>query len=131
MDAKSLTDTRLASAPTGGLGLAGPEVAAAADGVWISYATGMLGAVEHRSATGLAELLAPQHQHTNGIHVFVFGGTLWLVDGMAQQGACGGPLNGGITASSQETAPEGIVAAANGRYLCGVVGDRVLSPGPF
>ena len=126
----ALTGTRLASAPTGGLGLAGPQVAAAADGVWISYATGMLGAVEHRSATGLAELVAPQHQHTNGIHVFVFGGTLWLVDGMAQQVACGDPLTGVITASSQETSPEAIVADANGSYLGGFDGIGFLQPDP-
>jgi hypothetical protein len=126
----ALTGARLASAPTGGLGLAGPHVAAAADGVWISYATGSLGAVEHRSAIGLAELLAPQHQHTNGIHVFVFGGTLWLVDGMAQQVACGDPLTGLITASSQESSPEAIVADANGSYLGDFDGIGFLRPDP-
>jgi len=126
----ALTGARLASAPTGGLGLAGPQVAAAADGVWISYATGMLGAVEHRSATGLTELLAPQHEHTNGIHVFVFGGTLWLVDGMAQQVACGDPLTGVITASSQESFPEAVVADANGSYLGDFDGIGFLRPDP-
>ena len=126
----ALTGARLASAPTGGLGLAGPHVAAAADGVWISYATGMLGAVEHRGATGLAELSAPQHQHTNGIHVFVFGGTLWLVDGMAQQVACGDPLTGVITASSQESSPEAVVADANGSYLGDFDGIGFLRPDP-
>jgi hypothetical protein len=124
------TGSRIASAPTGGADLGGPHVAAAPDGVWISYATGMLGAVEHRSATGLALLSSPAHQHTNGIRVSVFGGALWLVDGMAQQVACGDPLSGVIAASSQETLPAVVVADGNGSYLGDSDGVGFLRPDP-
>ncbi len=126
----ALTGTRLASAPAGGLGLGGPHVAAAADGVWISFATGMMGAVGHLSATGLALVPSPQHRDTNGIHVFVFGGTLWLVDGMLQQVACADPLTGVIAASSQESGPEAVVADANGSYLGAFDGVGFLRPDP-
>jgi hypothetical protein len=124
------TGGRIASAPTGGADLGGPHVAAAPDGVWISYATGMLGEVEHRSATGLALLSSPDHQHTNGIRVSVFGRTLWLVDGMAQQVACGDSMSGLIAASSQETLPAAIVADANGSYLGDSDGVGFLRPDP-
>jgi hypothetical protein len=124
------TGARIASAPTGGGDLGGPHVAAAPDGVWISYATGMLGAVEHRSATGLALLSSPDHQHTNGIRVSVFGRTLWLVDGMAQQVACGDPLSGVIAASSQESSPTAVVADASGSYLGDADGVGFLRPDP-
>lgn len=124
------TGGRIASAPTGGADLGGPHVAAAPDGVWISYATGMLGEVEHRSATGLTLLSSPSDQHTNGIRVSVFGRTLWLVDGMAQQVACGDPLSGVIAASSQETLPAAIAADANGSYLGDSDGVGFLRPDP-
>ena len=49
------TGATLASAETGGRGLGGPHVAGAPDGVWVSYATGTMGAVEHRSAVKLTD----------------------------------------------------------------------------
>ena len=124
------TGSRIASAPTGGADLGGPHVAAAPDGVWISYATGMLGAVEHRSAVGLALLTSPDHHYTNGIRVSVFGGEVWLVDGMAQQVACGDALSGVIAASSQETLPGDVVADTNGSYLGDSDGVGFLQPNP-
>jgi len=126
----ALTGARLASAPAGGLGLGGPHVAAAADGVWISFATGMMGAVGHLSATGLVLLSSPQYPNTNGIHVFVSGGTLWLVDGMLHQVACADPLTGVIAASSLESFPEAVVGDANGSYLGGFDGLGFLRPDP-
>jgi len=124
----ALTGTRLASALAGGLGLGGPRVAAAADGVWISYATGMMGSVGHLSATGLALLSSPKYPNTNGIHVFVSGGTLWLVDG--PQVACADPLTGVMAASSQESSTEAVVADANGSYLGAFDGVGFLRPDP-
>jgi outer membrane protein assembly factor BamB len=130
VESDALTGSRLASAETGGLALGGPQVAAAADGVWVSYATGMMGSAGHLSATGLALLSSPQYQQTNGIHVFVFGGTLWFVDGMLAQIACGNPLTGVIAASSQESGPMAVVADANGSYLGAFDGVGFLRPDP-
>jgi len=126
----ALTGTRLASAPTGGLGLGGPHVAAAADGVWISYATGMMGAVEHRSATDLSMLVGPQTGHTNGIRVYVGGGALWFVDAGAGRLACADLRTGTPAASSQESSPAAVVADGNGSYLGDFDGVGFLRPDP-
>lgn len=132
------TGARLASAHTGGTGLGGPHVAAAADGVWVSYATGMMGAVEHRSATNLAALdVAPQLypnenviRATNGIHVVVGGGALWLVDSMAQQITCADLNSGAMRASTSETLPLAIVVDSSGAYLGDNDGVATLQPDP-
>jgi hypothetical protein len=123
------TGARIASAPTGGADLGGPKVAAAPDGVWIAYATGMMGAVEHRSAS-LTSLVQSQGQHANGIHVFVGGGSLWLVDSMAQQVACADLRTGTIAASSEEAGPAALVADAQGSYLGNAEGVGFLRPDP-
>jgi hypothetical protein len=128
IESDASTGARIASAPTGGIDLGGPTVAAAPDGVWIAYATGLMGAVEHRSAANLSLLAQPQGQHANGIHVFVGGGALWLVDSMAQQVACADLRTGTIAASSQETLPATLVADANGSYLGNDDGVGFLRP---
>jgi hypothetical protein len=121
------TGRRIASAPTGGADLGGPTVAAAPDGVWIAYATGMMGAVEHRSARDLSVLVGPQTGHTNGIRVFVGGGALWLADGGARRLACADLLTG-TTAASQESDPAAVVADADGSYLGDIDGVGFLRP---
>ncbi len=122
------TGARIASAPTGGADLGGPQLAAAADGVWIAYATGMMGSVEYRSATDLSMLVGPQSGHTNGIRVFVGGGVLWLVDGGAGRLACADPRSGTMVASSQESFPAAVVADASGSYLGDADGVGFLRP---
>jgi len=124
------TGAKLASAPTGGAGLAGPQVAAAPDGVWIAYATGMMGAVEHRNALDLTLLPEPPARHANGIHVFVGGGTLWLVHSMAQGVARADLLTGAIAASVNETGAAALVADASGSYLGSFDGVGFLRPDP-
>jgi hypothetical protein len=126
----ALTGARLASAPTGGLGLGGPHVAAAADGVWISFATGMQGAVGFHSASDLSLLIGDQSRHTNGIRAFVGGGAVWFVDGGVDLLACVDPRTGTIAASSQESLPEAVVADANGSYLGDFDGVGFLRPDP-
>jgi len=128
IESDASTGARLASAPTGGRSLGGPEVAAASDGVWIAYATGTMGQVEHRSATTLAVLTGAGGTHSNGIHVFVGGSALWLVDAGAQRLACADLPTGTVAASSQETLPAAIVADANGTYLAGADGVAFLQP---
>jgi hypothetical protein len=124
------TGGRIASATTGGGDLGGPTLAAAPDGVWIAYATGMMGAVEHRSAVGLTLFGEPQGQHANGIHVFVGGGALWLVDSMAQQVTCADLRTGTAAATVHETLPSAIVADAKGSYLGDADGVGFLRPDP-
>ena len=120
----------LASAPTGGAGLGGPQVAAAPDGVWIAYATGMMGAVEHRTAKGLSLLSEADHGHTNGIHAFVAAAALWLVDSMAQRVSCADLRTGTIAASSQEMFPELFVGDSKGSYIGDADGVGFLRPDP-
>jgi hypothetical protein len=122
------TGARIASATTGGGDLGGPTMVAAPDGVWIAYATGLMGAVEHRSAADLTLLPEPPARHANGIHVFVGGGTLWLVDSMAQEVACADLRTGAIAAIVNETGPAAIVADANGSYLGDTDGVGFLRP---
>jgi sugar lactone lactonase YvrE len=124
------TGGRIASATTGGGDLGGPTLAGAPDGVWIAYATGMMGAVEHRSAVGLTLFREPQGQHANGIHVFVGGGALWLVDSMAQQVTCADLRTGTAAATVHETLPSAIVADAKGSYLGDADGVGFLRPDP-
>jgi hypothetical protein len=122
------TGGRIASATTGGGDLGGPTMVAAPDGVWIAYATGMMGAVEHRSAADLTLLVEPHGQATNGIRVFVGAGAVWFVDGGAGQVACADLRTGTVAASSQETLPTAVAADANGIYLGDADGVGFLRP---
>jgi hypothetical protein len=122
------TGRRIVSAPTGGVDLGGPTVAAAPDGVWITYATGMQGAVEHRADTSLSVLSGPLHGHSNGIRAFVGGGALWLVDGGAGQVECADLRTGTTAASTQATLAAALVADANGSYLGDADGVGFLRP---
>jgi sugar lactone lactonase YvrE len=90
----------------------------------------MMGAVEHRSAVGLTLFREPQGQHANGIHVFVGGGALWLVDSMAQQVTCADLRTGAVAATVHETLPSAIVADAKGSYLGDADGVGFLRPDP-
>ena len=91
---------RRALAPTGGAGLGGPQVAAAGNDVWVAFATGMLGQVEHRRASDLTLVPMAQHQYTNSVRVYVAGGFVWTTDGMANELACLDPMTGAPRAST-------------------------------
>jgi outer membrane protein assembly factor BamB len=84
------------SSATGGAGLGGPHVATGADDLWISYATGMLGEVEHRKASDLTQVPVAAARHTNGVSVFVVAGTVWVGDSMAGQLMCLDPNTGAV-----------------------------------
>jgi len=106
-DAPTLTP--IVSATTGGGDLGGPHLAAGAQDVWVSYATGMLGQVEHRQASNLAQLPVVSATHTNSVRVFEIGGMVWISDDMAGQVMCLDPRTGAVRAS-WETQNGGIVA---------------------
>jgi hypothetical protein len=125
------TGTQLASTTTGGAGLGGPYVAAAGDGVWIAYATGTQGAVEHRSASGLTILPGssqPGQSHSNGIRVYVVGSFVWFVDRMAQEIACGNSHTGAQGATSQVTLPQLVIGDGTAVYLGDAAGVGPLRP---
>jgi len=130
------TGATVASAETGGRSLGGPHVAAASDGVWVSYATGTMGAAEHRSASNLSALpIAPSQngsgttiRGSNGIHVMVGGGAVWLVDIMAQQVTCADPTTGAARATSNQSLVETLVADSAGAYLGDNTGIAALQP---
>jgi len=96
-DATALTP--LFSATTGGGDLGGPHLAAGAQDVWVSYATGMLGQVEHRQASNLAQLPVASAMHTNGVQVFEIAGMVWVSDDMAGQLMCLDPQTGAVRAT--------------------------------
>ena len=123
------TGGRIGSAPTGGGDLGGAHVAAAPGGVWISYATGMMGAVERRADPSLSLVAGPEGGHTNSIRAFVGGGALWLVDG-AGRVTCAELRTGAAAASSQEVQPTAVVADANGSFLGDAEGVGFLRPDP-
>jgi hypothetical protein len=117
LELEGTTGRLLTSARTGGGDLGGPQVVASADGVWVAYATGMMGQVEHRSAANLALLPNPsQVGHTNGIDVVVGGSSVWYLDGMAQQVACADPRTGAIASTADIAFPAALVADAKGTY---------------
>src|SRR6202035_173564 len=127
------TGRRIASAPTGGADLGGPTVVAAPDGVWITYATGMQGAVEHRADTSLSMLAGPQRPqqgYSNAIRAFVGGGAIWLVDAGVEGVACADLRTGTVAASAQENLPAVIVADSAGSYLGNNDGLDFLRPDP-
>jgi len=121
------TGTTIVSAQTGGRGLNGPRVAAVAGGVWIAYATGTRGSVEHRNAISLA-LVGNSIGTSNTIRPFVGNGALWLVDGMAQLLTCADPNTGATRASSPETQPQVFAVDAGGAYLGDSSGVTAMQP---
>ncbi|HEY0493187.1 MAG TPA: hypothetical protein VGD57_06955 [Candidatus Dormibacteraeota bacterium] len=121
------TGSKLASANTGGAGLGGPRVAAASDGVWVSYATGTMGLVEHRSGTNLSTT-GGAIRTSNTARAVVSAGALWIVDGMAQQLTCADPASGVTRASTAENQPATFVADASGAFLGDSQGVAALQP---
>lgn len=108
----------LVSSDTGGGGLGGPHVAAGTNDLWISYATGMLGAVEHRQASNLALLTIVDTRHTNGVSVYTAGGMVWVSDSMAGQIMCLDPTTGAVRAI-WDTQFGGVVAGDGAQIYVG------------
>ena len=120
--------TPIISAATGGGGTGGPHVAAGAQDVWVSYATGMLGAVEHRRASDLASVPMASTMHTNGVQVFAIAGMVWVADAMAGQLTCLDPQTGAVR--GRWSTPQGGVIAGDGSalYFGDVTGVGTFAP---
>lgn len=118
----------LVSAPTGGGGLGGPQVAAADNGVWVSYATGMLGQVEHRQSSNLATVPVSRSLFSNGVHVFVATGIVWVSDAMAGRLVCLDPQMG-VVRGDWMTAQGGVVSGdASATFLGDIAGVSAFHP---
>lgn len=118
------------SSEAGGQGLGGVQVAAATDGVWVSFATGMMGAVGHLRARDLQPLPTVAERHSNGVRVFVADGVLWTTDGMAGRLVCADPATGAIRASTAMPFGGVVIGDAEGIYLGGYEGVYLLHPDP-
>ncbi len=102
---------------TGGAGLGGPQIAAAGNDVWVAFATGMRGQVEHRRAYDLSVVPTASSRYTNGVRVYVAGGFTWTTDGMANQLACLDPVTGSIRASTSLNLGGVVAGDSAGLYI--------------
>jgi hypothetical protein len=120
----------LLSATTGGGDLGGPHLAAVANDVWVSYATGMLGQVEHRQASNLAQVPMASAMHTNGVQVFGIAGMVWVADAMASQLMCLDTHTGAVRAS-WETPQGGVIDGDRSMlYFGDITGVGSVQPDP-
>lgn len=124
------TMRKLASDVTGGAGLGGPQIAAAGNDVWVAFATGMLGQVEHRRASDLSVLPTASSRYTNSVRVYIAGGFVWTTDGMANQLACLDPVIGAIRASTSLNLGGVVAGDTAGLYVGNVRGVDGLVPDP-
>jgi hypothetical protein len=118
------------SSAAGGQGLGGVHVAAAPDGVWVSYATGMMGAVGHLRARDLQPLPTAGERHSNGVGVFLADGVLWTTDGMTGLLTCADPATGATRASTAMPFGGVVIGDAQGVYLGGYEAVYLLHPDP-
>jgi streptogramin lyase len=96
VDATSGTQTASVAAGTPDLG--GPSVSAASDGVWVTYATGMMGTVEHRSSNLLHLISSQAGAGSNGVKIFVTGSIVWIENGAGDSLGCIDPRSGSLRA---------------------------------
>lgn len=127
-----------------GLDLGGPMVSATASGVWISFATGMMGGIEFLSEDQLrAQPAAPSETtldlYSNGVAVEVSGGILWIRDVASGGGGdvlrCADPSSGAIRAMGSTGSPNDDYELIGGGdvqalYLGGTNGLSVVQPPP-
>jgi hypothetical protein len=121
------TGSSLASTQTGGGDLGGPGVEASSDGVWINYATGMMGAVEYRSANGLRDVSTAIQRGTNGIIIAISAGKIWLVDVGAGRVGCLDPQTDTVFYSAVG-GPTALVGDHGGVYVASSGEVDLLKP---
>ena len=112
------TMNRLVSVSTGGGGLGGPEVVAGSDKVWVAYATGMMGQIEERRASDLADLHSKTPAFSNSVSVQVVGGFVLFTDGMSGRIGCLDPQTGTVL-STMERPLGGVVAGDKSALFVG------------
>jgi len=120
----------VASAVTGGTSLGGPEVAAAGTDVWVAFATGMLGQVEHRRAADLTVVKAATGHYTNSVRVFLANRFVWTTDAMAGRLACLDPQTGAVLASTALDLGGVVAGDSSGLFVGDINGVDALVPDP-
>jgi hypothetical protein len=119
------------SSASDGQGLGGVRVAASTDGVWTSFATGMMGQSQHLSARDLQPLPTFfEMRHTNGIAVFLANGVLWLTDGMTDELTCADPQTGATRARTTLRFGGVVIGDSRAVYVGGYGGVLLLRPDP-
>jgi hypothetical protein len=118
----------VASADTGGASLGGPQVAAAGGDVWVAFATGMLGQIEHRRASDLTVLPSATSQYTNSVRVYLAGGFVWMTDGMVNRFACLDPHTGATLADVKLNLGAVLSGDREGLFVGDVNGVEALVP---
>jgi DNA-binding beta-propeller fold protein YncE len=122
------TMNRLASVSTGGGGLGGPEVVAGSDKVWVAYATGMMGQIEERRTSDLADLHARTPAFSNSIRVQVAGGFVWFTDGMAERLGCLDPQTGAVLSTTEHVQSDVVAGDNSGLFVGDLNGVAGLIP---
>ena len=117
---------KVASAATGGGCLGGPGVSASKDGVWVAYATGMLGQIEHLHAIGLTEVPTSHAATTNSIRVVAVNNMVWAIDAMAGKVECLDQQTGKARVGWADSEAMVIAGDSQGLYLGSVSGLSVL-----
>jgi hypothetical protein len=121
---------KVASGVTGGAGVGGPQVAAAGNDVWVAFATGMLGQVEHRKGSDLSLVPTAPGHYTNSVRVYLAGGFVWSTDGMANRLACLDPATGAVRAATTLNLGGVVAGDSAAVYVGGVNGVVGLVPDP-
>ncbi len=122
-DALSLR--KLVAVDTGGGCLGGVGVSASKDGVWIDYATGMLGQIEHHATSDLRLLPLVSSEHSNAIQVYAVAQAVWTSD--ANAFACIDPATGKEKSTWPATGTVVIAGDAQGVYVGDDAGLHLLN----
>jgi hypothetical protein len=115
------------------LGVPGGVLTPTSDGVWVSYPTGMLGALVRLRAGDLrvlAEVEAEPDSNigTNSIAGFAVGEVLWITDGMGSTVACADPNSGAIRHVEDLDGADGLVADSAALYVASSHGLMTMAP---
>jgi hypothetical protein len=92
-------------------------VSASKDGVWVAYAGGNLGAIQHLRAGDLKSLPVAHRATSNAVQVRVIAQVVWLIDGGTQHVACLGPRDGSESAAWDNVNAIDLGGDINGVYL--------------
>ena len=103
-----------------------PGVSASKDGVWVAYATGMLGQIEHLHAIGLTEVPTSHAATTNSIRVVAVNNMVWAIDAMAGKVECLDQQTGKSRVGWADSEAMVIAGDSQGLYLGSVSGLSVL-----
>jgi hypothetical protein len=114
---------------------AGARLAAAGDGVWITFPTGLSSGLSHRRATdlgalGLAAATGGGLPSGNTLRAFLVDGLLWLADAQRSTLSCADPRTGAVRATAGIARAGELAGDAAGIYLGATDGVVVIGLDP-